>query len=40
MRIPWNKGLTKETDERIKKYGEKLSKKLTGGEITPSMIKL
>jgi len=24
--IPWNKGLTKETDERVKKYGEKVSK--------------
>ena len=24
--IPWNKGLTKETDERIQKYGEKISK--------------
>ena len=25
-RIPWNKGLTKETDERIKKYGIEESK--------------
>ena len=25
-RIPWNKGLTKETDDRVKKYSEKLRK--------------
>lgn len=27
---PWNKGLTKDTDERIKKSGEKISKSLKG----------
>jgi len=30
MQIPWNKGLTKETDERIKTYSRKTSKTLTG----------
>lgn len=25
-RIPWNKGLTKKSDERVEKYGEKISK--------------
>jgi len=29
-RIPWNKGLTKETDERVRKSAEKLSKTNTG----------
>lgn len=28
--IPWNKNLTKETDERVKLYGEKVSKSLKG----------
>ncbi len=25
-KVPWNKGLNKDTDERVKKYGEKISK--------------
>lgn len=28
----WNKGLTKETDERLKKYGETFSRKAKNGE--------
>jgi len=50
-RKAWNKGLTKETDERIKKQGEKVSKNLKGkfckekssnwkGGITPINKKL
>lgn len=35
--IPWNKGLTKETDERIKKRSETLSKKFKSGELKGSM---
>lgn len=31
--IPWNKGLTKDTDERVQKYGAKISKTLTGGHV-------
>jgi len=31
----WNKGKTKETDDRIKKAGETLSKKYQLGELTP-----
>jgi hypothetical protein len=30
----WNKGLTKDTDERIKKYGDKVSKKRKGKKHT------
>jgi len=33
---PWNKGLTKETDNRLKIKGEKYSQKVKNGEITPS----
>jgi len=29
-KIPWNKGLTKETDDRLKKSGKNISKKLKG----------
>ena len=29
----WNKGLTKETDERVKKYGETFSEKCKNGQI-------
>jgi len=32
---PWNKGLTKETDERVKKNGETFSKRVTNGTIVP-----
>jgi len=32
----WNKGLTKETDERVKKNGETLSKRIKEGKTTPS----
>lgn len=32
--IPWNKGLTKETDERIQKYGEKISKVQKGKKLS------
>lgn len=31
----WNKGLTKETDERVRKYGKNISKALTGRKGTP-----
>lgn len=30
---PWNKGLTKETDPRVRKYGETISTKIKAGEI-------
>ena len=29
-KIPWNKGLTKETDERVRKYAEKISEGIKG----------
>lgn len=32
----WNKGLTKETDVRIKNYGETYSKRVKSGEIIPN----
>lgn len=32
----WNKGLTKETDERVKKYGETYSKRIQSGIIQKS----
>lgn len=35
-RIAWNKGLTKETDERVKKLGRTYSNRLKSGEISPS----
>lgn len=31
----WNKGLTKETDERLRKQGETYSKRVANGEIIP-----
>lgn len=31
--IPWNKGLTKDTDDRVKKYGETFKNKIKNGEI-------
>lgn len=34
----WNKGLTKETDERVKKNAETISKKIKSGEIIPSFL--
>ena len=36
--IPWNKGLTKETNEKIKIMGEKISKKLKG-RVSPMKNK-
>jgi len=30
MQIPWNKGLKKETDDRVNNYSKKISKSLTG----------
>jgi very-short-patch-repair endonuclease len=35
-KIGWNKGLTKETDERVKRGGETFSKRLKNGEIKHS----
>jgi len=35
-RKAWNKGLTKDTDERIKKYGQKISQKAKNGEYSES----
>ena len=32
-RVPWNKGLTSETDQRVKKRGEFLSKRYCNGEL-------
>lgn len=32
-RIAWNKGLNKENDERVKKYGETYRRKIKSGEI-------
>ena len=32
-RVPWNKGLTSETDQRVKKRGEFLSKRYYNGEL-------
>lgn len=37
-RIIWNKGLTKETDERVKKNGETIKNRIKSGEIIPHMI--
>ena len=34
----WNKGLTKETDERVKKYVNTLKQKYESGEIVPSWV--
>jgi hypothetical protein len=34
--VPWNKGLTIETDERIKNYVTTLKQKYESGEIIPS----
>jgi hypothetical protein len=35
-RIIWNKGLTKETDYRVKQFGDTLSNRIKKGEIIPS----
>lgn len=35
-RNAWNKGLTKETDDRVKSYSETRSSKISSGEIIPS----
>ena len=35
-RIPWNKGLTKETDERVKKSAQTQIEKIASGEIKKS----
>lgn len=32
-RVPWNKGLSKETDDRIKKHGAALSERFKNGEL-------
>lgn len=32
-RVGWNKGLTKETDERVRKYGETLHNRVVSGEL-------
>ena len=37
-RTAWNKGLTKETDKRVKQYGQTHSKKIEAGEIIPSFL--
>lgn len=37
-RIAWNKGLTKETDERVKKCGETFKKNLKDGKFVPSFL--
>ena len=34
----WNKGLTKETDQRVAKGGQTLSKRIQNGEIIPSQL--
>ncbi len=34
----WNKGLTKETDERVARGGQKLSKRIQSGEVIPSQL--
>ena len=34
--IPWNKGLTKETDERVVKYSVSISKTTTGRHYSPN----
>lgn len=37
-RVAWNKGLTKDTDDRIKKSADTLSTKIKNGEIKPSWL--
>ena len=39
-KIPWNKGLTSETDERIKKYGEKQSSTKNGNVVVTEETRL
>ena len=34
----WNKGLTKETDERVRRYGESYSKGVKSGKIIPWVL--
>jgi len=36
--IPWNKGLTKKTDERVKNSGNLLSNRIKNGEISPPFL--
>ena len=36
MESPWNKGLSKEIDERLKLRGEKLHKRYENGELKAS----
>jgi very-short-patch-repair endonuclease len=35
---PWNKGLTKETSELVKKQSETLNRRIASGEIKPSFL--
>lgn len=35
-RVAWNKGLTRETDERVRKGGETYKNRVKSGEIIPS----
>lgn len=37
-RVAWNKGLTRETDERVRKYVETLKKRFKNKEIIPSFL--
>lgn len=39
LEIPWNKGLKKETDERVKKSGEAVSKSLLGKKQKPRSLE-
>ena len=38
-RVAWNKGLTKETDNRVLKYSESFKKSLESGKYTPKRTK-
>ena len=38
MKFPWNKGLSKETDERLKLRGERLHKRYENGELKSPQI--
>lgn len=35
-RVAWNKGLNKNNDNRVKKYGNTLKKRINSGEVIPS----
>ena len=37
-RVAWNKGLTEETDERVRKYVKTLRKRIKNKEIVPSFL--